>query len=43
MTVSVEGTTLRAQATPDVPKGSVVQVPITVTDGEHPRSRAPRP
>ncbi|NMF28288.1 tandem-95 repeat protein, partial [Cellulosimicrobium aquatile] len=36
VTVSVEGTTLRAQATPDVPKGSVVQVPITVTDGEHP-------
>ncbi|WP_249356051.1 Ig-like domain-containing protein, partial [Cellulosimicrobium cellulans] len=37
VTVTVEGTsTLRAQATPDVPKGSVVQVPITVTDGEHP-------
>ncbi|WP_253691243.1 Ig-like domain-containing protein [Cellulosimicrobium protaetiae] len=36
VTVSLEGTTLHAQATPDVPKGSVVQVPITVTDGEHP-------
>ncbi|WP_172820006.1 fibronectin type III domain-containing protein, partial [Cellulosimicrobium sp. I38E] len=36
LTVTVEGTTLHAQATPEVPKGSVVQVPITVTDGEHP-------
>ncbi|WP_253691548.1 Ig-like domain-containing protein [Cellulosimicrobium protaetiae] len=36
VTVTVEGSTLHAQATPDVPKGSVVQVPISVTDGEHP-------
>ncbi len=36
ITVTVEGSTLHAQASPDVPKGSVVQVPITVTDGEHP-------
>ncbi|WP_244286059.1 fibronectin type III domain-containing protein [Cellulosimicrobium cellulans] len=36
VTVTVEGSTLHAQATPEVPKGSVVQVPITVTDGEHP-------
>ncbi|WP_285821159.1 Ig-like domain-containing protein [Cellulosimicrobium sp. Marseille-Q4280] len=36
VTLAVEGSTLQAQATPDVPKGTVVQVPITVTDGEHP-------
>ncbi|SMF08443.1 Fibronectin type III domain-containing protein, partial [Cellulosimicrobium cellulans J1] len=37
LSVSIEGgTTLRAQATAEVPKGTVVQVPITVTDGEHP-------
>jgi len=36
VTVSLEGSTLRAQATPEVPKGTVVTVPITVTDGEHP-------
>ncbi|WP_454041339.1 Ig-like domain-containing protein [Cellulosimicrobium sp. Marseille-Q8652] len=36
VTLSMEGSTLRAQATPDVPKGTVVRVPITVTDGEHP-------
>lgn len=34
--LSMEGSTLQAQANPDVPKGTVVSVPITVTDGEHP-------
>lgn len=36
VTLSTEGSTLQAQANPDVPKGTVVSVPITVTDGEHP-------
>ncbi|WP_255372025.1 Ig-like domain-containing protein [Cellulosimicrobium sp. CUA-896] len=34
--LSMEGSTLQAQANPDVPKGTVVSVPVTVTDGEHP-------
>ncbi|MBD8080583.1 fibronectin type III domain-containing protein, partial [Cellulosimicrobium arenosum] len=36
VTTSLEGSTLQAQATPDVPKGTVVQVPITVSDGNNP-------
>ncbi|MBD5786499.1 tandem-95 repeat protein [Cellulosimicrobium terreum] len=36
VTVSLESSTLHAQATPDLPKGTVVQVPISVTDGENP-------
>ncbi|MBD5785575.1 tandem-95 repeat protein [Cellulosimicrobium terreum] len=36
ITLTLEGATLHAQATPEVPKGTVVRVPISVTDGEHP-------
>ncbi|MCB7137080.1 Ig-like domain-containing protein [Cellulosimicrobium marinum] len=36
VTTSVEGGTLRAQASPDVPKGTVVQVPVTVSDDNTP-------
>ncbi|MBD8078909.1 Ig-like domain-containing protein, partial [Cellulosimicrobium arenosum] len=36
VTTSLEGSTLHAQATPETPKGTVVQVPISVTDAQNP-------
>ncbi|WP_321575259.1 Ig-like domain-containing protein [Oerskovia douganii] len=36
ISVAISGTTATVQATPEVPKGSVLPVPITATDGEHP-------
>ncbi|MBD5786500.1 tandem-95 repeat protein [Cellulosimicrobium terreum] len=36
VTVSVQGSTLQAQATPETPKGTVVRVPLTVSDGNNP-------
>ncbi|WP_435736809.1 Ig-like domain-containing protein [Cellulosimicrobium sp. PMB13] len=36
ISVSVEGSTLHAQATPEVPKGTVVEVPVTVSDENNP-------
>ncbi|WP_435738713.1 Ig-like domain-containing protein [Cellulosimicrobium sp. PMB13] len=36
ITLTLEGATLHAQAAPDTPKGTVVEVPLTVTDTNHP-------
>lgn len=36
ISVAISGTTATVQATPEVAKGTVLSVPISVTDGEHP-------
>lgn len=36
LSLSFSGTTATVQATPAIPKGTVLNVPISVTDGEHP-------